>query len=120
MQNYTIKAHLVNGSYANFYEKFHKSEIDPFYTKIQKICDTHAQITRADPFKTPYNVTGFYFKAEPYIKCIDKHKKPCIIDNLYDTDIIVTVKVTPYDLIDKITKQRRAGVSIKLMSVKGI
>lgn len=124
MQKYTVvaKAHLVNSSFANFYSKFHRNDPDTdiLYKKIAQYCEEHKQISRSDVFKSPYNSDGFYFKVEPYVKCSNKNKKPCIIDDLYDTDVMLTVKVIPYDLIDSTTQQRRVGVTIKVISVKGL
>ena len=124
MQKYTVvaKAHLVNSTFANFYSKFHGTETDTdiLYKKISQYCDEHKQISRSDTFKSPYNSDGFYFKVEPYVKCNNKKKNPCIIDDLYDTDVMMTIKVIPYDLLDSMTRQRRVGVIIKAVSVKGL
>lgn len=133
MQKYTVtsKVHLVNDSYAVFYTKFHPDgtghadgtgyKADPLHKKITQICTMHKQMTRADDiFKSPYDNMGFHFKVEPYVKCTDRHKKPCIIDNLHDTDVQMIIKIIPYDLIDKLTQQRRVGVTCKVISINQI
>lgn len=120
----TYKSHLLNGSFANFYDKFHdkNNTNDTLYKKISQLCEEHKKINRTDDvsFKLPYNSDGFYFKAEPYIKCTDRHGNSCIIDDLYDTDVQMTMRIIPYDLIDKSTNQRKVGVIIKVLSIKGL
>lgn len=122
----TAKAHLLNGSFANFYSVFHKNDIeyknysDPLHKKIIQCTEEHKLFTKVDSLKLPYNLDGFYFKAEPYIKCVNKNGTPCIIDDLYDTDVMMTIKIIPYDLIDKATKQRRTGIMCKVTSIKGL
>lgn len=115
-----VKARLVNDTFANFSTKFHENNHlkDPFYKKLSTLCIEHTQVTTADGFKTPYNTDGFYFKYDLHGKCIDKNNKPCIINDLYDTDVIMTVQIIPYDFIDNKTSTRRVGVTVKVKNIK--
>lgn len=128
MANYTrikyvpYKAHLLNDTFANFFTKFHDADhtLDPLYKKLYPVCKNVLEASRIAEhlFKTPYNTDGFWFKPDPAISCTKLDGSPCIIDDLFDLDVVMDLCVYPYDFMDKKTKSKKAGVTIKVKRIR--
>jgi hypothetical protein len=110
---------LRSDRYANYLTYYHnQSDSDKFYIVLNKIVNDHKKHTNAgDIFKSPISQEGFYFKVDSRAKCLTKHKSPCIINELVESDVYCRFKIYPYDF----TKDgvRIVGVSITLMSAVG-
>ena len=121
---------IRSDKYASYHSYFHQGnnqnggqnsgQNDPIYLKLEAIAEKHKKITKVDDesFKMPATNEGFYFKTLPNkIKCINSRGKPCIIDDLFESDAWCKFKVLPYDFTSN--GVRIVGVSITLIEATG-
>lgn len=100
--NLSIKARLRQLNYANFLEYYHagSAELDYFYTYLVNLSNKHKLFVKdADltKFKSNFTKEGFYFKTTTSIKCKNAIGKPCLLEDILDRDVVLKLKITPYD-----------------------
>ena len=102
--------------FANFLDYFHnQSNDDQFKLLLNKIVQSHIKLTKVteESFKSPVKGEGFYFKTIPKTTCKTHTEKPCIINDIYETDAYCKFKVQPYDFLAD--GKRIVGISITLL-----
>jgi hypothetical protein len=115
------RCRLRSTNFANYFDYYHKQDgsADSLYLSIKKIVIDHKSICGEDElesFKNPSSDSGFYFKCD---KCIcTKNGKPCIIEDLFDLDSYVKLKIQPYDFRSE--GKRIIGISIQLMEATSV
>jgi hypothetical protein len=115
----SIKARLRQPNYANFLEYYHNNEVtnDYFYNYLTKLANSHKQLTNQDTkFKSNFTNEGFYFKTKEGLKCKNAIKKPCLINDLLDTDVTLKLKITPYNFLDTNNLQL-IGIAIQVTEI---
>jgi hypothetical protein len=123
-----VKARLLTAKKALFYLQFHENKIadDSFYKLIKKRCEEHILVSKVDAgiFKYPYDQTGFTFKTNLETSCYNENKEPCLIEDILDKDVILTLSVTPYDFVPKNGNNdqtsRLVGMSIKVFGIRAV
>lgn len=107
---------IRSDKFANFLDYFHnQSNDDQFKLLLNKIVQIHIKNTKVseESFKSPIKGEGIYFKTTPNTKCYNISNKPCIINDIYETDAYCKFKILPYDFLAD--GQRIVGVSITLL-----
>ncbi len=110
------KCRLRSGKYANFFEYYHTGHATEDYlykylTNLQKIKST-------TNFKSNFDNEGFNFKIKTFVKCKMHNGRPCILEDLYDRDVVVKLQIGPYDFMTK-EGTRLTGISIVLLEATG-
>lgn len=117
---YNIRARLRRENFANFAEYYHNQslESDHFYKILDKTVSDHKlTVSDADniPFHSPITDEGFYFKSDNP-KCKNLIGKPCLLGDILDNDVIMKVRVRPYNFVG--SDGKHVGVSITLLEAQ--
>lgn len=114
-----IRARLRQPTYANFLEYYHKKSAsdDYFYKYLSKLTQEHKLFIVSDtPFKSNFTAEGFYFKLIDGVKCKNVIGKPCLIEDILDRDVILKLKILPYNFQSTEGKQI-IGISITALEI---
>ena len=107
---------IRSDKFANFLDYFHnQSTNDQFKLLLNKIVQSHIELTKVteESFKSPVKGEGIYFKTTFMTKCHTLSNKPCIINDMCETDAYCKFKIQPYDFIAD--GKRIVGISITLL-----
>ncbi len=118
----TARARLKQPNYANFLKYYHdgSAKDDPFYKYITKLADSHKLLATEDQtFKKNFDEEGFYFKIKDYVKCKNSSGRPCLLEDLLDHDVSISLKITPYNFTTDDGKHL-IGLSLQATHVNAI
>lgn len=116
----TAKVRLRTSNFANYLDFYHKNDPsnDYLYKIIKKIIDNQRLLNREEAeFKNPATQEGFYFKSEK-CKCVSLAKKPCLIGDILDQDVVMRLKIQPYDFSAE--GKQIIGVSITALEITAV
>lgn len=107
------RVRLRSSNFANFAEYYHKNDStnDYLFKVLKNMCDSHKLLTNdLELFKAPMTNEGFYFKLPAVYKCTSLSKRPCIINDLYDCDVMMKLRIQPYNFA--VEGKQLIGVSV--------
>jgi len=110
------KAILLNNNTAKYYNTFYNIDKEDHIYKVLNsnfINIVTKKKINPDTVNKPFNYQEFKFKSD-FVKCYDKGY-PCLLEECYYKDAILTIKITPYDFIKD--NNNIVGLSIKLIEV---
>ena len=107
---------IRNDKFATFLDYYHNnSDKDAFKEILNKIIYDHCETSKItfDTFKSPVTAEGFYFNTIPTTKCKNLSARPCIINDIYESDAYCKLKIQPYDFVSD--KKRIVGIKITII-----
>lgn len=124
----TIRARLLSETSASYYEDdscYNAAQTEPYLYKVLKAKhSTHLKYLgdtdiAVENYRSPYNRLSFNFQV-PATCIATRLDIPCMLESLVGELCTITMRIMPYDFINKTTKKRIVGLVIKVSSIAAV